>query len=227
MAPMRMMLFATAAMIAMTGASRAADVVVLEPAPVMAPSIDWSGFYAGVHGGYGWADTDAEFTNGIPGAVDLDLDGFFGGGQVGYNFVFGSGLLLGVEADFSFADINGSDTVDIGPGDTTVSMDINSMASVRGRVGFAMDRFLPYVTAGWAWADVDRSNSWTGETLGENYDGWTVGAGFQYAINTNWSAGLEYRYTDFGSQTFEASNGFDTEADLELHTVRFTLNYRF
>jgi len=81
--------------------------------------------------------------------------------------------------------------------------------------------------AGWAWADVDRSNSWTGETLGENYDGWTVGAGFQYAINMNWSAGLEYRYTDFGSQTFEANNGFDTEADLELHTVRFTLNYRF
>ncbi len=219
----RMLTLASAATLMLAGTSRAADVVIYEPAP-MVTTIDWSGFYVGVHGGYGWADTDAEFTNGFPGAVDLDLDGFFGGGQVGYNFVFGSGLLLGVEADFSFADIDGSA---VGFNNTTVSMDINSMASVRGRVGFAMDRFLPYVTAGWAWADTDRFNSFTGETLSENFNGWTVGAGVQYAIDMNWSAGLEYRYTDFGNATFVANNGFNSDVDLDLHTVRFTLNYRF
>ena len=225
---MKLLVTASAAIVLSASTAMAADPVYVsqDPVPVVA-GIDWSGFYAGVHAGYGWAETDAEFTNGFPGAVDLDLDGFFGGGQIGYNFVFGSGLLVGVEADFSFAAIDGSDTVDIGPGPTTVSMEINSMGSVRGRVGYAMDRFLPYVTAGWAWADVDRSNTFTAETLNENFNGWTVGAGLQYAIDLNWSAGVEYRYTDFGDQTFVASNNFNSNVDLDLHTVRFTLNYRF
>lgn len=221
---LRTLLLASAALIVVGGPSRAADVVTYqEPAP-MAVGIDWSGFYIGVHGGYGWADSDAEFTNGLAGAVDLDLDGFFGGGQVGYNFVFGNGLLVGVEADYSFAEIDGSA---LGFNATTVSMDINSMASVRARLGYTMDRFLPYVTAGWAWADVDRYNSFTGQTLSENFDGFTVGAGVEYAINMNWSAGLEYRYTDFGNATFVANNGFNSDVDLDLHTVRFSVNYRF
>lgn len=200
----------------------------MEPTPVipLEQGIDWSGFYVGAHGGYGWADSDAVFSNGNPAALDFGLDGAFIGGQVGYSYVFGNGLLVGVEADYSFANINGSASADIGLGTTVATMEIDSMASVRARLGYAMGQFLPYITGGWAWADVDRSASFGNQSANADFDGWTLGAGVDYAITNNWSAGLEYRYTDFGDETFDFAP-FDSIVDLDLHTVSLRLNYRF
>ncbi len=226
---LRRILASTVVMTALVGAANAADVVFVDPpmaAPVEIVGIDWSGLYLGIHGGYGWADADAEFANGAAGALDMDLDGFFGGGQVGYNFVFGGGLLVGVAADYSFAGSDGSAVGNIGLGVTTVETEINSMASIRARLGYAMGQFLPYVTGGWAWADVDRSNSFTGQTASADFDGWTIGAGVEYAFAANWSAGFEYRYTDFGTERFDFST-VDSDVDLDLHTVSLRLNYRF
>lgn len=217
-----------AAPFAVTTSAQAADVVFMEPTPVipLKQGIDWSGFYVGGHVGYGWADTDAEFATGALGALDMDLNGPFGGGQVGYNFVFGGGLLVGIEADYSFAGIDGDAIGTIGITPTVVETEINSMASVRGRLGYAMGNYLPYVTAGWAWADVDRFNDFTDQTANADFDGWTAGVGLEYAINMDWSAGLEYRYTDFGTERFDFST-VDSDVDLKLHTVSLRVNYRF
>lgn len=222
-----------AAPFAVTTSAQAADVVFMEPTPVipLEQGIDWSGFYVGAHGGYGWGSADAEFTSGDAGAVDLDPDNAFVGGQIGYNYVFGNGLLVGVEADYSFGKLSDSANVTtFFP--TTVTTEVDKMASVRGRLGYAMGSFLPYVTAGWAWADVERSSSFVffdtpfNESDSLSFNGWTAGVGLEYAVTSDWSIGAEYRYTDFGSETFDFTF-VDSEVDLDLHTVRFAVNYRF
>ena len=79
---------------------------------------NWSGFYIGAHGGWGFGD----------GAFE---DGFVVGGQLGVNWQFNS-FVLGVEGDGSFVDWGETDAV----------------GTVRLRGGFALDRFLPYGTGG-------------------------------------------------------------------------------
>jgi outer membrane immunogenic protein len=86
---------------------------------------NWSGFYLGAHGGWGWGS----------GAFD---DGFVIGGQVGVNWQFNS-FVLGAEGDGSFTDGGGTDAV----------------GTARLRGGLALDRFMPYVTGGVALEDFD------------------------------------------------------------------------
>ena len=83
--------------------AHAADLtVVTEDVVIAAPAFSWTGFYAGGHAGYGWADLDNDLTDA---AGDGNKpDGFFGGGQVGYNYQFSNQIVLGLEADAAFAD---------------------------------------------------------------------------------------------------------------------------
>jgi outer membrane immunogenic protein len=127
---MRRILLSTAAVALMSGAAFAADIPAFEPAPILAPVpvlYDWSGFYVGLHAGYGWAEDD----------------GIVLGGQLGFNWQF-NWFVLGVEADASWAELELDD-----------DDDIHSLASARLRAGLALNRFLPYVTGGVATADFD------------------------------------------------------------------------
>lgn len=237
-----------ASMLAMSGASQAADVVAAEPA-----GVDWSGFYVGLHGGWGWADANAEYGNDdynkycgeaqeakfitmgqLGCAVDLKPDGGFVGAQAGFNHVFDNGLLLGVEGDYALASLNDSGEGGTGIFNTHVDLEIDQLASVRGRLGMAMGQWLPFVTAGWGWAHADRStfnsNPFIGSSSDSNWhDGWTVGAGAEYAINDTWSLKAEYRYYDLGKESYgvNAIGGEGTDVDLGLHTVQVGVNIHF
>jgi len=68
----------------MTNAAQAADLTVVEEAVVVTPAFSWTGFYAGMHAGYGWADLDTYYSENL--GVGGKPDGFLGGGQVGYNY---------------------------------------------------------------------------------------------------------------------------------------------
>ncbi len=163
-----------ASMLVLGGAAQAADVVA-EPT-----GMDWSGFYLGLHGGWGWADADSEYGNeeaneecehsgdyavakfyvprGELGcAVDLKPDGGFAGVQGGFNHMFDNGLVLGLEGDYALASLNDSGEAGTGIFNTHVDLEIEQLASIRARLGMAMGQFLPFVTAGWGWAEVDRS----------------------------------------------------------------------
>src|SRR5690349_22035114 len=110
------------------------------PATVVA-AYNWSGFYVGAMGGYGWGDTAGS--------------GGFGGGTVGYNWQFpGSQFVFGVEVDAAGASLKDSFTDDLGGG-LLITQDskINSFGSVTGRAGFAMDALLLYAKGGFAWAN--------------------------------------------------------------------------
>ena len=184
------------------------------PAPMAPPVFNWSGFYIGANAGYGWADSSFG-----------DANGFIGGGQIGYNWQgLGSPLVLGLEADLQFSDMSTSATV----GGVTADADINAFGTVRGRIGYAFDRFMIYGTGGLAFTNTELSLSAGGASVSDDdwSTGWTLGGGVEWAFMPNWSAKLEYLYVDSGDTTL-ALAGTTVTGDYDFSVVRAGLNYRF
>jgi outer membrane immunogenic protein len=184
-------------------------------APAYVQVYNWTGFYIGAHAGYGWADTDL--------FSDASQDGFFGGAQIGYNWQApGSNWVFGVELDSAWANLKDDTTV----GPVAVSGETNYIGSFRGRVGYAWDRTLLYVTGGLDWAnnEVSVSAPIAGIAFSESntHIGYTLGAGVEYAFAGPWSVKGEYVYYGLGSESYGG-----TEVDLNIHTVKLGLNYRF
>jgi outer membrane immunogenic protein len=216
-----------ASLLAATSAFAADLPYAAEPTPVAVPiAFDWTGFYVGAQAGYMWGDVSAPY-----GAVggpfdsdqdDFDQDGFVGGVHIGYNAQFNQ-IVVGLEADAEFSGVEGDDD---GSGGDVNGLDHNWMGSVRARLGFAFDNFLPYVTGGVAFLDADATAPVDDDDV--TFVGWTVGAGLEYAITQNWSVRAEYRYTDFGSERVSfPDDGYDENLSPELHAVRVGVSYRF
>jgi outer membrane immunogenic protein len=221
------------------GAAQAADMPL--KAPRAAPEVfNWSGFYIGAHFGAAWGTIESEvplgqFSSRFDGlALPISshgINGFLGGGQVGYNYQVAPWLVFGVEGQFSAADISGSTPCLILLKCTT---DVNWVASLAGRVGFTSDRTMLYAKAGVAWADSDYSASFLGSgdalTASKTRTGFMIGAGIEHAIWNNWSAKLEYNFMDFGTKSI----GFGIDGDCclavdvnqQIHLIKFGLNYR-
>src|SRR5260221_8736208 len=109
-----------------------------QPGPAYNPIYTWTGFYVGINGGGGWGRSQWD-------AVDtFDLSGGLIGGTIGYNWQF-AGAVIGAEGDIDWSGIKGTTTVLCAPGCETRN---NWLATARGRVGYAFDRFLPYLTGG-------------------------------------------------------------------------------
>jgi len=125
--------------------------------------------------------------------------------------------------DIAWADINDS----VACGAVTCETKINWFGTARGRAGYAFDRFLPYITGGAAFADIEANRvGFVGAS--DTNVGWTVGVGLEGAIANNWTAKIEYLYTDLGNTTCSAVNcGVATNVDLQLNVLRGGLNYRF
>ena len=204
---------ALAAVVA-AGAAQAADLPTkARVAPVYAAPFNWTGFYIGAHIGAGWATAELDpFTT-------HNLNGFLGGGQIGYNWQSGWAV-FGVEADASLADIKGS-FFDFG-----ISSKIDSLGTVTARFGGAVAHALVYVKGGGAWAH--DKHQIEGLSASETIWGWTVGAGVEYAFAPNWSGKVEYNFLDFGKHTF-TFEPIPLQEDIRqtVHTVKFGINYRF
>lgn len=216
---------AAALSLGFVSAAQAADPIIYEQPPVMMPAAmyDWSGFYAGLTGGYATGDADWSAT--LPDGGSFDVDGAFIGGVAGYNVQNGA-WVYGVEGDLVWSDIDGSDVALDGDG---ISGEINWMGSVRGRLGYAFDNILPYVTAGVAFGDTDVSIVGPGFAASDSqmHVGWTAGLGVEVGVTQNISASLEYRYTDLGSEDYDFAPSFDTEASTEFHTIGAAVKWRF
>lgn len=213
-----------AALLAAGVSAQAADIDVAPAA------YDWSGFYIGGQGGYAFGDADHSFSNGAPDG-DSKPDGFFGGLHAGYNAQINS-IVLGLEVDAELAGIDGT-FQEPAAATSSGSTDIKAQGSLRGRVGLAYDRLLPYLTGGLALADVDYGGGPLGGPCcgySKSPLGYTIGAGIEYALTDMVSTRLEYRYTDFGTKrgglapTFP---GVTMPVDLETHAVRLGLSIHF
>ena len=218
---------AAALAIAMSGA-QAADLPVYQPplAATPAPADDWSGFYLGIHGGYGFGETEVSIP-GVPFATNYDIDGWLAGVQAGYNFQSGM-WLFGVEADIAYSSIDGSYT-DPGNFAQTITTDIDWLATIRARAGLHYNQFMPYITGGVAFADVDHTMTPAGLATSDTLVGWTVGGGVEAMFNPNWTAKIEYLYVDLEDVgfTFGAAAPSPGTFDDDFHVIRAGLNYHF
>ncbi len=198
------------AALAIAAPASAADVPgrgpVYKAAP--APLFNWTGFYIGGHGGYGWADAD-----------NLNPKGWFGGGQVGYNWQYAPNWVFGVEADISGSDISETNLA----GAPLVSSKINYFGTARGRLGYTVDRVMVYGTGGLAWAH-NRANDGLVQADATQV-GWAAGAGLEYAFAPNWSTKVEWLHADYGNKTYPLTA--PTRVDLTDNTVKLGVNYRF
>ncbi len=191
-------------------------------APVYAPAYyNWTGFYAGINGGYGFGKSD---WSGAGGTGSTKPKGALAGITLGYNLQTGS-WVWGLEADVDYSWMKGSDSA--GTGVCTGSgceTKLTWFGTGRGRLGYAgWDRWLPYITGGVAYGNIKATPA-VGGDFNKAKLGWTVGAGVEYALLANWTTKLEYLYADLGT----ISGGTPgNDVTFKTHLVKAGLNYRF
>jgi outer membrane immunogenic protein len=207
----------------------AADLPVKAPmaAPIMAPAFSWSGCYIGGNVGGKWAQSDGSVTVapagiGAGGTVVFarnDASSVIAGGQVGCNIQTGN-WVFGLEGDADWQRLRWSRTL-VGaalpfPFVAGDFFDVRSdwQASARGRLGYAWDRWMIYATGGAAFLNVNVGTNFIATTAGgvtfpativsdeKTLVGWTVGGGLEYAVTNNWIVGVEGRYSNYGTNTF-------------------------
>jgi outer membrane immunogenic protein len=200
--------------VAATTAVHAADLIIDEPAPVGVVDVggNWDGPFIGVFGGYGWG----EYSDSDP--TTFDVDGWVLGLALGANFTVADGIVAGVVADIAWSNI-----ISDNPG--TYDAGLDWVGSLRGRLGFDGGAFLPYLTGGLAVADGAVFDDVNGDDSALHV-GWTVGAGVEFAVSENLSVDLLYRYSDYGSQTYNVGLG-DYDASFTTHQATIGLNWSF
>lgn len=220
-------------MLALAGSVTAASAADVLPAPAAAPvykaapspAFNWSGFYVGAMGGYGWSDRGT--VNGIA-ATGVDASGGFAGGTVGFNYQApGSMFVVGAEADGAWADINHTAGI-VGLGTATIK--VKAFGSITGRVGVVVDNLLLYGKGGYGWAQNELSATVLGLTISDSqfHNGWTVGAGAEWAFAGPWSAKAEYMFARYNSQNYFAGLAPPgLGLGLDVHTVKAGIDYRF
>ncbi|RUT32697.1 porin family protein [Arsenicitalea aurantiaca] len=223
-------LVATAATALMTASAFAADLYIPVEQPFI-PSVSaplgWTGAYVGVHAGYGWGTVDWAEVAVTPETGEFDIDGWLAGVQAGYNVNL-DGVVLGIEGDIAWADFSGTD--EAAGGSIDIEGQVNWLATLRGRVGFAADAFLIYGTAGVAFAGTDADLTPGTSNASNTHTGWVVGAGVEAMVTDNISLKAEYLYHDFGSQTYDFDGsyaGLEADASFNVSTAKIGLNFHF
>jgi outer membrane immunogenic protein len=244
------------------GGAMAADMAVKARPPIAPPPIyTWSGCYLGADvGGGSQRQGASEFTiptgfNAGPTAVSLNKTSVMGGPYAGCNYQFGSNWVIGVEGDWSAAALSSTanapnnflNGLPVGSGGVVYTQRLNWLASIRGRVGYAVvPNVLLYVTGGAAWGNSDYSGvdayrggcpncSVTG-SFNNTSNGWVAGGGVEWAPwNNNWIVRAEGLYYSLsGASAFGFQQGTTTPATTswtwnrsEIIEGRVGVSYKF
>ena len=186
----------------------------------VAPLFTWTGFYVGLNGGYMWGKS--KWTGGA-GEFEVSPKGWLAGATLGYNLQTGV-WVWGIEGDVDYANLKGTgDTICAG-----CEIKTTWFGTLRGRVGYSFDRWLPYLTGGGAFGNLQASTP--GGSASRTKFGWTAGAGIEYAFLGNWSAKVEYLYADLGSSSCDSATCIipaDATVDFKANIARLGVNYRF
>ena len=208
-------------------AAFAAD-LPLKAAPPAAPTGTWTGFYLGgqIGGAFGTARKD--FIQGTT-TGDFDVSGVIGGGTAGYNQQFGL-IVLGLEGDISGSGVKGE--TDCPNRLFTCGAENHWLATLRGRLGYSFDRFMPYVTGGVAGGDVRvfsglKTTGGGGVDFTKTEPGWTAGAGLETAFDPHWTIKLEYLFVRLNDVNVPSDVGTPTTTKFFENVGRVGVNYRF
>jgi outer membrane immunogenic protein len=215
---MKSFVLATAGIVAMAAGvatASAADLPRREPLPAkavpyVAPVYNWTGLYLGINGGGAFGGRSGYGGNATGGLI---------GGTLGYNWQVGQGV-FGLETDLDWASIKGSGTDVFG---NSVDTKNNYLGTVRGRLGYAWDSVMLYVTGGLAYGNL-KSTSALGDSS-TTRAGWTLGGGLEFAVAGPWTAKVEYLYVDLGDAP--TAPGVLNGGRFSTNIVRAGLNYRF
>jgi outer membrane immunogenic protein len=236
-------------------ATAASGVYYKTPPRAVAAVYNWTGFYVGANAGYGvgrghTSETDLGVAGITPPLLSNDSfkllpAGGLAGAQFGYNWQINN-IVLGAEVDWQGTRQSDSACVEscVLPTEqaTTLRQSLDWFATARGRVGYAFDAWLWYVTGGAAWGRTHSNITFNdGSDLGSAASdrtraGWIAGTGIETALIGNWSAKLEYLYMDLGSATesftLPLSNGFVVlnftgRTEFRDNIFRAGLNYKF
>jgi outer membrane immunogenic protein len=218
--------------------------VKARPVAVLPPVFSWTGCYIGAQVGWAELRDRQDLSSPVFALTVTDTaDGVKGGGHAGCNYQFNQ-FVIGVEGDIEAADINNSFAIGAPFSNTTTgSVRLDWQASLRGRVGWAFDRLLLYATGGVAWGHVrDEYCTRVGgvcqiggpgffDSITSTRTGGTVGVGVEYALLSNFTGRVEYRFTQFQDHTnllnnFLAPPGRSVNR-LEENAVRVGLSYKF
>jgi outer membrane immunogenic protein len=219
----------------------AADLPSRKEAPVYvapAPVFSWTGFYVGAEFGGQWGNNSTSLVNNFTADTLLttggvNTSGVVGGGLIGYNYQINQ-FVLGVEGDLTGSSNQGRFSVtDIRGFTGSQNTQYGFGAGVRGRLGWAFDHTLVYATGGWAYETIDQTysntffNNLAQQKISTDRSGYTVGGGVEYAFNYNWSARLEYRWTDYGKYVSNYTNLLSIQQHPTDNTVMAALIYHF
>jgi outer membrane immunogenic protein len=172
--------------------------------------------------------------------------GFTGGGQLGCNYQTGR-VVWGIETDINYLHTAGGYfATGVIPSNahvvtSTVEASTDWLYTLRGRVGFTVERTLFYATGGLAAGNEKFSQNFfhffnfTSEagSASATKAGWTVGGGIEYAFTDSLSAKVEYLHVDLGSASFNSTNSLlptyfaANSAHFREDIVRLGVNWKF
>jgi outer membrane immunogenic protein len=242
---------ATRAAVLGCGVAHAAELSLKDTADaavVVTPNT-WTGFYVGVGGGGGAVNHDLkasdtfieEYETEFTTKAELDGvggDGGFGTVEVGYDRQIRDNIVIGAFFDFDFDSIGSSASISLSDccGDSLshkVSLDLNNMWSVGGRIGYLVNpNTMAYAFGAYTQADFDLPQGLTNGT----FSGFSVGGGLETRLRGNWFLKAEYRFTSLDQQTlFDKTFGYCGEEcdhikvtdEPDIHTGRFVISYKF
>jgi outer membrane immunogenic protein len=213
-----------AALVAAPLAASAADLPAAPaykaPAYVAPSYSNWSGFYVGINGGWGFGKSNWQNP-----ATDLQPKGALVGGTLGFNYQTGT-WVWGIEGDIDYSAMR--QVVDCGIGASCETKN-SWLGTARLRLGYGgFMNWMPYITGGAAFGNVKATNSAIGTTESTRF-GYTIGAGLEYMFYANWSLKVEYLYADLGKFTCDTCSAVPPPGDVNFKTniVRAGINYRF
>ena len=182
---------------------------------------DWTGFYAGVIGGVSSATSRHDEDGGPGTSGDFNQSGFMIGGTAGYNWQMDS-VVFGVESDLSYSTVSGSDDGLCGGSCYT---DLQAFGTLRARLGYAAEGFMPYVTGGLATGLVHSGQ--TGMD-GSSWElGWAVGGGVEAQVSPDMTIKAEYLRASLTDSGYSSGGNSVTVQERGINVFRVGLNYKF
>jgi outer membrane immunogenic protein len=246
---MMLKILSGAAMLALTVAAPAfaADLAAKAPAFKAAAPVpfSWTGCFVGGHVG---GAVSEDKTIGVAGnSTSFSASGFVGGGQIGCDYQFAPGWVVGVEGRAAWTDLKGGHpgtvrnlvTGVVLPSQFSTRNDFLASASATARLGYSVaERWLVFVRGGAAWTHEKSDDAFTNAggiavdpSSSTTRTGWTAGAGVEWAFAPHWSTSLEYDFYDFGTHgvTLTQNNTFVSGISVKdtIHAVTAAVDYHF
>jgi outer membrane immunogenic protein len=224
-------------------ASLAGPVMAADVGPAKAPEppdyFSWTGCYVGADFGSRFVETNwATAAPSTPAGFAIstqEATGIYYSGQGGCNYQFSPWAVLGVQGDYGRSYVTESSSDSFLTALTDVSK-ADTLASVTGRLGLALSRFLGYVKGGVGWTHDEFSTfntitNVTFSTASDTRTGWVLGGGLEYGIVSNLSMFVEYDFYNFGTRTdsFTVSSGGTQNIAIREHDsiVKVGMNWTF